>query len=536
MDRAALEKLTVEQLKQEALKYGLSVAGKKADLIETLVSHFQRNAPVSDLLGLAAIEASPASVQAAGPSAGRVPLSGASPSARADPVQQMVAALQGVIRRQEEERADQRRFFQEQQRSFAQLLEVLTTQRNSGATTQNGASARGPPEREPSRSPATSIPISEGRSSWSSGNAIQALASQIPEFAGKEEDNIRTWVRRVEKVAQVHGVSDGVALLAASSRLAGSARRWFDVQNGAAVETWIGLRDELIKMFDQRVPFFKLMERIKARKWQSGKETFDEYAIHKLAIMHRADLAEADQIHLLISSITSPSLRGIALSVTAETVDVFMEHMRRITHGVGEEKKPAAVSATSKSTRDSTCRNCGKKGHGHKDCRGETTCFYCKEKGHRRFDCPLLKKKEAKTQKPVTTSAVAAGVSEEGSQEEVVAAVQGGLQQLVVDDPFITVDSLLGERRKLLALIDTGSPVSFIKNGVYNEFVKPAQIKLSPSNRILKNLSDQSLKTFGTVSVQIMLEKMPGILFNISMFVLNNDFFQADFILGRFSF
>jgi len=63
------------------------------------------------------------------------------------------------------------------------------------------------------------------------------LASQIPEFSGKEEENMRAWVRRIEKIVQVHGVGDGVTLLAASSKLSGSARRWFDIQGGAAIES-----------------------------------------------------------------------------------------------------------------------------------------------------------------------------------------------------------------------------------------------------------------------------------------------------------
>jgi len=79
---------------------------------------------------------------------------------------------------------------------------------------------------------------------------IQAIASQIPEFAGTEDDNILAWVRRVDKVAQVHRTSDGMTLLAASSRLVKSARRWFDVQADDAVESWQGLRTELIKIFD----------------------------------------------------------------------------------------------------------------------------------------------------------------------------------------------------------------------------------------------------------------------------------------------
>jgi len=249
-------------------------------------------------------------------------------------------------------------------------------------------------------------------------------------------------------------------------------------------------------------------------------------------------LAEIDKVHLLISGITQSSLRGIALSLNATTVDVFLESMRRITHGVAEQdKKPTTANTTAK-PRDSTCRNCGKKGHGHKDCKVEVSCFYCKEKGHRRFDCPLLKKKDAKGQRQPGTSTVAAGVTEaaaagvaeDHSLANMAAVVQEGPRQLVIDDPLVCVDSLLGERRKLTALIDTGSPVSFAKNSVYRDYVKPARVRLSPSYRILKNLSNQTLEICGTVTVQISLRRIPGINFSITICL------RKRFVSSRFDY
>lgn len=160
----------------------------------------------------------------------------------------MLGALQDVIRRQDEERQEQRRCFEEHQRQFGRLLEVLATSRISSASATVGAQERENPAPGPSGLSERSTPSQETgsrASSWSTGSAIQALASQIPEFSGKEEENVRSWTRRVEKVALVHGVSDSVTLLAASSKLSGSARRWFDIQAGPAVESWVGLRDDL---------------------------------------------------------------------------------------------------------------------------------------------------------------------------------------------------------------------------------------------------------------------------------------------------
>lgn len=45
------------------------------------------------------------------------------------------------------------------------------------------------------------------------------------------------WVRRVDKVALIHGASDGVTLLAASSKLVKFARQWYEIQAGAMIES-----------------------------------------------------------------------------------------------------------------------------------------------------------------------------------------------------------------------------------------------------------------------------------------------------------
>lgn len=106
------------------------------------------------------------------------------------------------------------------------------------------------------------------------------------------------------------------------------------------------------------------------------KETFDDYAIDKLTLMHRVDVSDQDKIQLLISGIAQTSLRATALSITADTIDSFLERMRKITQGATEwEKKPPPQNQHGK-TKDNTCKNCGKKGHSHKEYRGDVNCFY----------------------------------------------------------------------------------------------------------------------------------------------------------------
>lgn len=240
----------------------------------------------------------------------------------------------------QEERLEQRRFQQQQQQQLTQLLEVLTRRLEVSSGTE-------PRERGPTGSSERSSPTEDSQraaTGLATGTTVQVLASQMPEFVGGEEDNVAAWIRRVDKVAQVHGASDGTTLLAASSKLTGMVRRWYDVQGDIVLESWIGLRTEMLKIFDRKIPFHKMMQKIEARKWLMGKETFDEYAIEKLALLHRIELTIPDKIYLLISGITQSSLRATALSISAGSIEEFLEKMRQITHGIGDYEKKSTPS------------------------------------------------------------------------------------------------------------------------------------------------------------------------------------------------
>lgn len=111
------------------------------------------------------------------------------------------------------------------------------------------------------------------------------LTPQIPEFEGTEDENIKLWIQWVDKIAQIHRTSDDIMLLAAPNGFVKAARKWFDFDTGSMLESWVGLKDTLIKRFERRIPLYVAMQKIKARKWLFHKETFQEYAMKKLALM-----------------------------------------------------------------------------------------------------------------------------------------------------------------------------------------------------------------------------------------------------------
>ncbi|KYM99254.1 Pro-Pol polyprotein [Cyphomyrmex costatus] len=90
-------------------------------------------------------------------------------------------------------------------------------------------------------------------------------------------------------------------------------------------------------MFDYKISFTNAMQKIEARRWNYYKESFDQYAIDKLALAHRLKLPQSDIINLLIGGIMKSSLRATALTLNASTVEEFLEKMRLITNGHSEK-------------------------------------------------------------------------------------------------------------------------------------------------------------------------------------------------------
>lgn len=60
------------------------------------------------------------------------------------------------------------------------------------------------------------------------------------------------------------------------------------------------------------------------------KESFQAYAMDRLALMHGLSLSERDSINMLISGIGNQSLRALAATLRTDTVDEFLDEMHRV--------------------------------------------------------------------------------------------------------------------------------------------------------------------------------------------------------------
>jgi len=224
MSRAALEEATLERIQAEAKKYKIPVSDDKFDLIEKIMSHIERQEPQE-------LWSDPQSEPRAeqGANEKKEPLTA---STFRSTLNEVTKAMR-------------------QQQQSIQLVQLMTNQVASQplVTSINSQSLNAEVESRVSSAPTLSREAQPVRNLENNipGNSVSWLATQIPEFGGTDKESVDTWVQRVDQIAGVHAASDGITLLAASSKLTKFAKTWYEVQSGAAIESWIGLRAEMIK-------------------------------------------------------------------------------------------------------------------------------------------------------------------------------------------------------------------------------------------------------------------------------------------------
>ncbi|KYQ53647.1 hypothetical protein ALC60_03318 [Trachymyrmex zeteki] len=337
-------------------------------------------------------------------------------------------------------------------------------------------------------------------SSVPAAQAVNLLASQLPNYSGQEDEDIELWIDKIERVSRIHGVTDEVILLAACNKLNKIAKDWLDLNSGTVNNLWLNFKQAISQRFRREVPYQVIFQKVDNRKWNFSKESFQEYAMHKLKLMQNLRLSDKESINFLISGIGNASLRGMASLIQVENLNQFLDRMHSLTLAYGDPSNKS-LSFVNKSTMDKTklkseTVESGKDGLSIEPTK-DVYCVYCRTRGHTRDDCFLLKKEQYKsssvsssqlasiatvqevapqsTQSPLSSpplSPTKSSQSSQSPQSSLVACVDTE-STLSIGDNLIKVTALNNVSCSLDALLDTGSAVSFLL------------LKSSPSNLLL---------------------------------------------------
>lgn len=368
-----------------------------------------------------------------------------------------------------------------------------------------------------------------------SSNAAKFLSSQVPTFTGTEEDNIETWLEKLESLAEWHNYPQNVLLSAATSRLTKTARRWFDLSPSTVSKSWSIFKSSILDRFRRKIFYGDIVQKIENRKWLFYKETFADYAMDKMALMQPLKLKDEDAIQMLNNGIANTGIRATAMLLRLKPINEYLREMEYITAASSSQHKkysPVPKPKFEKSKMENkTSPNPDHQSKIHKD----IYCVYCKTKGHIRDNCLKLKKREQHYKPPQspTTSQVAVVEKVPDSPSNYIALItEDKVKEIVTDCPIIKVTEINDFSCKLVALLDTGSPISLISLKAFKKYFSNNQL-IVPTNLSFKGINNMPIKILGLCNSIIKLELLPNFPAAIQVHVLEDNLSAADIIIGR---
>lgn len=253
------------------------------------------------------------------------------------------------------------------------------------------------------------------------------------------------------------------------------------------------------------------MKKADERKWLDYKETFQDYAMEKIAILQNLKLPEDSIIHCLIDGINNIAIKSVAASISTESVDDFLEQMHHITSTCGTSWKKSSTFK-SKFEKPKLESDSSPKTDPHSKIPKKTFCVYCRSRDHTRKECNKLKKKEQSRNPSQPTTVSQASALEEPPAEaldSVVFIENNEGRKIITDCVLIKVNDLNNSICSSFAFLDTGSPISFISSVAYKKFFSNNQSVMLPSLSY-KAVNNIPIKITGIINSTIKLEALPN--------------------------
>lgn len=561
MDRRALENLSLVELRQEMIRLGLTPAENIAKCIDKLMDHRGDGPPplldtsnnvVPPLAGASMAQATAHATHPADQALHQPAESSALP---ADPIQQLCIFFAAQMKQQQD--------FMQQIMSTLAPHSVSTQLSTSnagygipaaqaannnvpyaqavpgagyGAPPQQGFGNTGPSSQQPQDPFSPLFSARQPLATKTSMQAVSLLSTQLPGFKGSEDEDVELWLQKVEDIAAIHGVSPEIALLAASAKLSDTARKWLDLSSSNIRRSWATFKQALSDRFRRTVMYHVQIQKVEARKWMFTKESFQDYAMDKLTLIEPLKLPEKESIQLLINGIQNSALRSVATALRTITIDEFLNEMHSIALSYGDNTKKISPANTGKEKGKTAQGTTEKSDSTSKISKNQKDvfCVYCRAKGHLRADCYKLKKKEQQsrpTSSPTASSAVAVVEEEKKDVDATVSLVTG--KDLIIKSSVITVTLLNDLDCNLTALLDTGSPVSFICPLAYKKFGNRSLEALNMPHKSFWAINGSPVKVSGIFTTNIKLAALPDLTAIIKLHVLENTSFSTDIVIGR---
>ncbi|XP_015432072.1 PREDICTED: uncharacterized protein LOC107188311 [Dufourea novaeangliae] len=448
---------------------------------------------------------------------------------------------------EEEEEHNENQLLSERQRNELLQQELELMRRERDVAQREAELARREPALASPENPANVLRRNTQQQADNVPNQLRADVKGIGELLGEFDGSNRyyeDWERQVRLVKGLFTVDDAIMKIIISSKLKGKAERWF---RSRPEYTEMALDELLTAMkdgFDQR-PSKMDLRKFELRTWQTT-ESFNNYYHEKLILSNLVPIEEADLLDCLVYGIPDQTLRNQARMQNFTNVKDLLNGFRKISlinrckkdAAQGErqtaEKTTDKLKSETKGLRISVkeensekpirCYNCNKVGHISKDCskppRERGSCYHCGERGHVVKNCPQKETKEPKETKEMKEKPQVSNVYEDPADEDSVEHRKNVTYEIK--------DSDLRRMLCLDTLLDTGSPISFVKERFIE---KHGLLPLDSTDRDYCGCKKVQLDFLGKVYATISIGDISRE--NLRIYVVPEDTSVTPALLGR---
>lgn len=364
------------------------------------------------------------------------------------------------------------------------------------------------------------------------------IEHSIPPFSADDAYSVHKWVRDFEEAMCSVRPDEANQMLFARRKLEGSARLF---ARSVQARTWPELRDQLVAEFGRRITRLEVYKQLENRRRKPDESTH-RYVLEMQEIASQSDIDEFELVRFIINGFNDRSSAAAAIcsATTMQQLKANLpnyeyyrnQYAARATVAANRQPQPTNRSglnqparAAENNGRGPRCYNCSGFGHMKPECpkplRDPESCFTCGKLGHVRRDCPK--------NRPSNQQGRAAAVNAVTDWNEAVEEDEDDDGQLAAHQRVSTAFIIDRDRRiwtDLFALLDTGSPASFVSKGAVAAGVVTGDLERSG----FRGLGNTPLLTYGKISALIKIGKVEKL---VTLIVLPDHVLPSPLLLGR---
>lgn len=345
----------------------------------------------------------------------------------------------------------------------------------------------------------------------------QDLKDLIGEFSGNDLD-YDCWEKQAKTLLASYDLDDHKAKALVCSKLSSKALKWYHSRIDCIELSSDDLFRELRRMYGQQADPLMLRRKLEARTWNAG-ESFADYLHDKMTLANKVPVAGSEAISYIIEGIPSQELRTQARVQCYQSTEEMLKAFANVPAPKGAPRssiptagksKPPSKEQKSKEKSPRRCYNCNEDGHIAAKCtkprRERGSCYKCGKLGQRAAQCDTV----------------------QDSTKEGVHCLARGQEG---DDFWRKVEFQMSDKDDSVsinfdALIDSGSPISFVKE----RYVPRKYITVDLDRDRFVGINGSGLRTIDCIEATIVFEYEK---YALMLRIVPDGTMQSSIILGR---